>query len=374
MAEKIHIRNASGELESLTEKPFQTEDLLQKLIGQHPELLAGDQMRPNDPLRWILIRREMPIEGWALDHLLIDQHARPTLVEVKRGSNREIRREVVGQMLDYAANATSVWSERDMRRIFEENSDDPDSEIGSLLQEDEDPDIDGFWEQVATNLAANRLRLLFVADQIPNELERVVKFLNEYTRDNLEVLAVEVKQYPGRFGDALVSRVIGQVDATGENLSKTRNRRLTDDEFLASFRPDVGDAIKSMMTAAVEITGDSDYTFRKRTGGRTIRVRSSLWDRPIYLGLLHLPDVNNGDGSFIFHADLLRSMPSAPDYPPALRSVLEKWIGGFKNDTFGTDHQSGARIGREINADDFVVHIDLLTERLCGVLSELSAL
>ena len=44
------------------------------------------------------------------------------------------------------------------------------------------------------------------------ELERVVKFLNEQTRDNLEVLAVEVKQYPGQFGDALVSRVIGQVD------------------------------------------------------------------------------------------------------------------------------------------------------------------
>ena len=373
MAEKIHIRNASGELESLTEKPFQTEDLLQKLIGQHPELLAGDQMRPNDPLRWILIRREMPIEGWALDHLLIDQHARPTLVEVKRGSNREIRREVVGQMLDYAANATNVWSERDMRRIFEENSDDPDSEIGSLLQEDEDPDIDGFWEQVATNLAANRLRLLFVADQIPNELERVVKFLNEQTRDNLEVLAVEIKQYPGTFGDALVSRVIGQVDATEENFSRTRNRRLTDDEFLARFRPDVGDAIKSMMTAAVEITGDSDYTFRKRTGGRTIRARCSLWDHPIYLGLLHLPDANNGDGSFIFHAGL-RSMPSAPDYPPALRSVLENWIGQFENDTFGVNRQSGSRVGREINADDFVVHIDLLTERLCGVLSELSAL
>ena len=227
MAEKIHIRNAAGDFEPLTEEPFETEDLLQELIGQHPELLAGEQMDPGDPLRWILIRREMPIEGWALDHLLIDQHARPTLVEVKRGSNREIRREVVGQMLDYAANAANVWSERDMRRIFEENSDDPDGEIGSLLQEDEDPDIDGFWEQVATNLAANRLRLLFVADQIPNELERVVKFLNEYTRDNLEVLAVEVKQYPGRFGDALVSRVIGQVgalhkDSPGGNSSRNQ--------------------------------------------------------------------------------------------------------------------------------------------------------
>lgn len=213
MAEKIYIRNASGELEPLTEERFETEDLLQHLIGQHPELLAGDQMRPDDPLRWILIKREMPIEGWAVDHLLIDQHSWPTLVEVKRGANREIRRNIVGQMLDYAATAASVWSERDMRRIFEESSESSDDEIGNLLGDDNEPDVDAFWEQVAINLEANRLRLLFVADEIPNELERVVKFLNEQTRDNLEVLAVEVKQYPGQFGDALVSRVIGQVDS-----------------------------------------------------------------------------------------------------------------------------------------------------------------
>ena len=222
MAEKIYIRNAKGELEPLTEERFETEELLQELIGQHPELLAGEQMRPDDPLRWILIKREMPIEGWAVDHLLIDQHARPTLVEVKRGSNREIRRTIVGQMLDYAATAASVWSERDMRRIFEESSDNPDDEIGNLLGDDSEPDIDAFWEQVAVNLDANRLRLLFVADEIPNELERVVKFLNEQTRDNLEVLAVEVKRYPGRSTQTLVSRVIGQTN-TRAPLNNARN-------------------------------------------------------------------------------------------------------------------------------------------------------
>ena len=373
MAEKIYIRNAGGALEPVTEQPFETEAILEGLVAQYPELLAGEQMRPDDPLRWILIKPQMEIEGWAVDLLLVDQHSYPTLVEVKRGSSREIRRTIVGQMLDYAATAASVWSGRDIRRIFEENADGSDDEISNLLQADDEPDIDAFWEQVATNLAASRLRLLFVADDIPDELERVVKFLNEQTRDNLEVLAVEVKQYPGQFGDALVSRVIGQVNATVEQSSKSRNIRLTDDEFLARFRPDVGDAIRSMMTAAVEITGDSGDTFHRRTGGRTIRVPCSLWDHPIYLGLLNLPDVSNGDGRFIFHADL-RSMPSAPDYPPALRSALEKWIGQFENDIFGADHQSGARIGREVNADEFVAHIDLLTGRLREVLSELSAL
>ena len=91
-------------------------------MGSIPNCWPATKCVPDDPLRWILIKREMPIEGWAVDHLLIDQHSRPTLVEVKRGANREIRRNIVGQMLDYAATAASVWSERDMRRIFEESS------------------------------------------------------------------------------------------------------------------------------------------------------------------------------------------------------------------------------------------------------------
>ena len=54
---------------------------------------------------------------WALDHLLIDQDAIPTLVEVKRSENSEIRRAIVGQMLDYAAHARHTWSAGDIRRV-----------------------------------------------------------------------------------------------------------------------------------------------------------------------------------------------------------------------------------------------------------------
>ena len=50
------------------------------------------------------------VERWSVDHLLLDQDAIPTLVEVKRSSDSRIRREVVGQMLDYAANAVTYWN------------------------------------------------------------------------------------------------------------------------------------------------------------------------------------------------------------------------------------------------------------------------
>lgn len=62
------------------------------------------------------------------------------------------------------------------------------------------------------NLKAGRIRMLFVADQIPVELQSVVEFLNRQM-EQAEVLAVEVKQYRGKDGQpvTLVPRVIGQI-------------------------------------------------------------------------------------------------------------------------------------------------------------------
>ena len=183
MAERIYTRGEEGGLESLEEEPFATEDELQALIAEHPELLDGQQMRPGDPRRWILITREKgiaetPESGarWLIDHLIVDQDAVPTLAEVKRGPNPEIRRTIVGQLLEYAAHAAQTWTADELRRTFEASTIakglSPGEVLGRLIQADEEPDVDGFWENVATNLAARRLRLLFIADEIPDPLER----------------------------------------------------------------------------------------------------------------------------------------------------------------------------------------------------------
>ena len=126
MSERIYARNPDGGIEPLEEERFEFEDHLQDLIAAHPELLDGEQMRPGDPLRWLLVTREKGVstereEGhrWAVDLLLVDQDALPTLVEVKRGANPEIRRTVIGQMLEYAAHAAQTWTAGELRHSFE---------------------------------------------------------------------------------------------------------------------------------------------------------------------------------------------------------------------------------------------------------------
>jgi len=112
----------------MTEKEYDSEELLQELLAKYPNLLAGDQIDSEFPRRWLLVSREINVpdaeDGYgrfSLDHLFLDQDAIPTLVEVKRSSDTRIRREVVGQMMDYAANAVVYWPVETIRVKFEQN-------------------------------------------------------------------------------------------------------------------------------------------------------------------------------------------------------------------------------------------------------------
>ena len=93
-----------------------------------------------------------------MDHLFLDQDAVPTLVEVKRSSDTRIRREVVGQMLDYAANAVVYWPVERLRATFEASCEttgrDSQDVVLELVEDGET--VDGFWDRVSTNLRAAR--------------------------------------------------------------------------------------------------------------------------------------------------------------------------------------------------------------------------
>ncbi len=110
----IFLVQNDDQLIEMTEHSYDSEDILQSLLEKHPNLLAGDQINESEPRRWLLVSRELsiPIEEdasgrFAVDHLLLDQDGIPTFVEVKRSSDTRIRREVIGQMLDYVANAVA---------------------------------------------------------------------------------------------------------------------------------------------------------------------------------------------------------------------------------------------------------------------------
>src|SRR5262245_18443069 len=114
MSSGIYLIQEGCKLVEMSEQPYESEDLLQKLLATHPNLLAGNQIDAVAPRKWLLITRELGVpseqdgsDRWSLDHLFLDQDGISTLVEVKCSDDTRIRRVVVGQMLDYAANAVA---------------------------------------------------------------------------------------------------------------------------------------------------------------------------------------------------------------------------------------------------------------------------
>ncbi len=191
-------------------------------------------------------------------------------------------------MLDYAANAVVYWPIEALRERFEGNDEDHERTLAGLLDALE-IDPEEFWRKVKTNLQAGRVRLVFVADSIPDELRRVVEFLNGQM-DPAEVLAVEIKQYVGGDLKTLVPRVVGQTaEARQKKSGGTRGGRRWDE---ASFFEDLRE--------------------RRGTEEADVARRIYAWAR------VNLPRPNWGggknDGSFVPALD----HEGAPYYPLAL--------------------------------------------------------
>jgi hypothetical protein len=84
--------------------------------------------------------------------------------------------------------------------------------VASLIEFLDGQDAESFWRQVEANLKAGRIRMVFVADNIPKELRRIIEFLNEQMRP-AEVLAIEVEQFTGADGLRLLTpRVVGATE------------------------------------------------------------------------------------------------------------------------------------------------------------------
>lgn len=237
MSGKLFVLHDGEKLTELVEQKYENEDIFQLLIEKYPAILAGDQIDPENPRQWIFVSREMGVpseEGgssqWYLDHLFIDQDGIPTLVEVKRSTDTRIRREVVAQMLDYAANAVQYWPLDTLLGMYEKQLEK--SQTASLEDIGITPvEEDAFWQTVQTNLRAGKIRMLFVADEIPLTLRRIIEFLNNQMIET-EVLGLEIKQYIGADGlTTLVPEIVGNTTKAIQT-KKRESRDWDEDSFL----------------------------------------------------------------------------------------------------------------------------------------------
>lgn len=258
---------------------YLNEDQLQRYLADYSDLIPGDQIDPESPRRWLLVAREIGVPGtegetgrWSLDHLFLDQDGTPTFVECKRATDTRTRREVVAQMLDYAANGLTYWTMDRLRQAAAETAQrrqtDLDTLLLALLDSEEPADVEGFWRNVEAKLRSGQVRLIFVVDEAPRELRRLVEFLNEKMND-VEVLIVEVKQYQGEGHTALAPRVLGITESARAQKTEGAGRKpdLTPGDFLTGCTPAQQRITQAIWNAADE----HGYVIRWRPTAYAVR-------------------------------------------------------------------------------------------------------
>jgi hypothetical protein len=191
---------------------------IQALVHAHPACLPIAEIDPmfSGP---VPICTELKTLAGPIDNFMVTPSGLPVLVECKLWRNPEGRREVVGQIIDYAKEL-SRWSSADVQR-----------EVGRRLKREgnpllelvrvADPEVDEiqFNDALTANLRRGRFLLLIVGDGIREGVEAIAEYLHIHAGLHFSLGLVELPIYLMPNGDRLIApRVLARATIVIRNV------------------------------------------------------------------------------------------------------------------------------------------------------------
>jgi len=174
---------------------------LQRIIMQHPGLLPIDQIEPAF-IPAIPVCMELSVPSGFVDNLYATPTGDLVVGETKLFRNPESRREVIGQIIDYAKDL-SAWSYAELdtavRKAIPVGSDR--GGMGGLYETvaaavgPQGVDEAQFVDAVSRNLARGRFLLLVIGDGIQEGIEGITRFLQNHAQLHFTFGLVELAIY-----------------------------------------------------------------------------------------------------------------------------------------------------------------------------------
>ncbi|MBC8147750.1 MAG: hypothetical protein H8E98_07165, partial [Bacteroidetes bacterium] len=178
----ILIKN-NDEFKSVTSCAYINEAELQEILADNPLLLVNET---DPPIALIQTEFNLPNTGKA-DILYIDSDGLPIVVEVKLAKNAESRREIVAQIFDYISSITQF--------TVDELDDLTESHLQTAIKSlsNKNKTTEQIWKLCSKNLRAGDVRVVLAIDKAPDELVRIVRFVND--KSVLDVRLVEFQKF-----------------------------------------------------------------------------------------------------------------------------------------------------------------------------------
>ena len=183
---------------------------LQELLFEYADILPLGEIDPayEHP---VAVCMELGTRAGSIDALFLTPTGKIILAEFKLWRNPGARREVIGQILDYAGVLAS-WSYDDLEREVRQRTDRSPFDIVSEAHSDMQEQL--FVDRVARNLKRGEFLLLIIGDGIREGVEDIVSYVQEHSGLRFNLALVEAAIFRRAHSEDLVMqpRVLAQTE------------------------------------------------------------------------------------------------------------------------------------------------------------------
>ncbi|MBY6105040.1 hypothetical protein KUW19_00925 [Ferrimonas balearica] len=248
----------TGQEQALTLSPIRAQcerQELQELLLSNPDCLPGHQIDPDDPRQWLPIATEFQVNDptgkprWSIDYICADQDAVLTLVECKRFADARTRREVVAQVMEYAANIETLFNAELILGHAESMAAQKGGTLASIMA-GWGTSSAAYAGRLNANIEGGKIRLVFFVDEAPWELKQMVRFMKR-AMPNIDTVLVEALQYALNDGRIVIPQVFGYVAPMAPpSKQATKDTRWNDGKFTEAMDEPIKSAVLKLVAHA----------------------------------------------------------------------------------------------------------------------------
>ncbi len=212
---KILMREEKNKKWELVESDIYAQEKdLQTLLAESPEVISMDEIRPGaGPL--LVAVREFSLPVGKIDILGFTARGDIAIVECKLAKNTQAKREVIGQIMDYAAHLWE-WSYEDMDQSIQKLGNPPLAELVRKSADDPDWNEEAFRTTISAALGQGNFILTIAVNEINEELHKIIRYINSAGTPAFSFAALEMRRYHKANIEMLVPHVFGQVPIKGD--------------------------------------------------------------------------------------------------------------------------------------------------------------
>lgn len=217
---KILARKQNG-WQELSTLNYNNEAEMQQLLAEDPNILPLEEIGYDQS--FVTIGKEVLLGTGMLDIMAVDAAGHIALIETKLRQNPEIRRTVIGQILDYAAHLWGAsYDELDkvhFRKCLPQLKRSFAGSLAEYMAEqvgEEQFDAAVFREGIEKRLKLGSFTLLIVVDETTTDLRDIADYLNDRTDHGIDFYVVEVEMRGEKPNEVLIPRLVNPARKSAE--------------------------------------------------------------------------------------------------------------------------------------------------------------